>query len=285
MKVLIFGITGMLGHKVYQVLSESSHEIIGTMRKQFSDMKQYEFYKENTIVENLDVENFSAIQAILEKHKPHVVINCIGIIKPLTKKIPVANSITINSLFPHKLNEFCQEIGARYLHISTDCVFSGKDGGYTEDSIPDASDLYGLSKLLGEVTEESNALTIRTSIIGRELGTQSNLVEWVLSQKGKEVNGFANAIFTGVTTKTLSDILLELIEKPEVHGLLHVGGEKVDKFVLLNMMNESFALNMKVNKHEDFHCDRSFDSAKFKSLNIKIPKMQDMIEALSKEKY
>lgn len=274
MKILVLGATGMLGHKVYQIFKKSNHELYVTTRK---NVDKYDFFNEEDIINNFDVADFPNVKKIITNLEPDVIINCIGIIKSLAKDY--VNSIYVNSLFPHKIAKICIMINSKLIHISTDCVFSGKKGDYKESDFADSTDLYGRSKLLGEVTYD-DYLTIRTSIIGRELGTKNNLIEWFLSQHEK-ANGFVNAIWSGLTTIQLSRVLLELIEKyPKISGLSHISGEKINKFDLLNLFNKYSNKDLKISKYEDFYCDRSLKSDKFPKLKIKIPSIENMVKEM-----
>jgi dTDP-4-dehydrorhamnose reductase len=172
----------------------------------------------------------------------------------------------------------------RLIHISTDCVFSGKKGNYSESDTPDATDLYGRTKVLGEVTDES-ALTIRTSIIGRELSGCSGLVEWFLSQRGRNVKGFRNAIFSGFTTTALSQIVATIVEQHrKMQGLWHVASSPISKFDLLSQIAAASNLNIDVEPDEEFCCDRSLDGRAFAAkTGIVAPDWNQMINSLVRE--
>ena len=171
--------------------------------------------------------------------------------------------LNINALFPHRLAKLCGAAGARLIHLSTDCVFSGKKGNYAETDAPDAEDLYGRSKLLGETTAP-RCLTIRTSIIGRELGTQQGLIEWFLELCWK-ISGFKKAIFSGLTTAELSRLIASVLEKhPELEGLYHVAADPIDKFELLSLTKEALGVTVDIEPNETFKCDRSLCGEKFR---------------------
>ncbi|MEW6686545.1 MAG: SDR family oxidoreductase [Candidatus Edwardsbacteria bacterium] len=280
MKVLVLGVGGMLGHKVYQVFAESGIEVYGTMRKSLPEYISYSIFKEKNVIDNIDVRVSDNVQECLLRIKPDCVINCVGVIKSLVKD--PSETIAINSLFPHRIAKISTLINCRLIHISTDCVFSGKQGDYTEDSIPDATDLYGRSKLLGEVTGEPH-LTIRTSIIGRELKTKHNLLEWILNSEGT-IKGYVNAVFTGVTTKTLAKLLLRLLFEFNLTGLIHIGGEKINKYELACLVKKVFRLNdLTVEKFNEFYCDRSLRTERFKQTGIHVPSMEEMLSELCEE--
>ena len=279
MRVLVIGASGMLGHKVYQTFDALGHQVHGTIRRSLGEFEHYGVLDADRVVQGVDVRMPETVESAFVKTQPEVVINCMGLIKPLAKDPELA--VELNSLFPHKLARYCDLVGARLVQVSTDCVFSGRNGNYTEHSIPDPEDLYGRSKLLGEVLYAPH-LTIRTSIIGRELGTKYNLVEWILSQHG-ELNGFANAWFTGLTTRALSRVIASLVELEGVHGLLNVGGERVNKYELLKQVLRHFGMNLTVQRYEDFHSDRSLVGYSLRDLGIPVPSMEDMVAEMASE--
>ncbi len=207
-----------------------------------------------------------------------MVINTVGIIKQRKESEDPLLSLEINSLFPHQLALACQARGARLIHISTDCVFSGREGHYTEDSVSDATDLYGRTKYLGEVTGEG-ILTLRTSLIGREIETRFSLLEWFFSQKNKECKGFSRAIFSGLTTQLFADMVGDVIqEHPELNGLYHVSSNPISKYDLLKIINEVYSMGVTIDKDQEFICDRSLDSTRFQKTTGWRPKdWQSMI--------
>ncbi len=191
-------------------------------------------------------------------------------------------TLELNAVFPHRLAELAEQCGARLINISTDCVFDGVNGNYTENDLPNAQDLYGKSKSLGEVTGEK-CLTLRTSIIGRELKTQHSLVEWFLSNEGKSVKGFTNAIYSGFPTVVLADIIERLIsEFPQMHGLYQVSSEPINKFDLLQLIREAYRADIKIEPDADFKIDRSLNGTKFKEATGMIfPDWQTMIRRMA----
>ncbi len=200
----------------------------------------------------------------IKQIEPDVVVNAVGIIKQVPLAKNVINTLLINSIFPHQLSELAEEFEFRLINISTDCVFSGEKGNYSESDLADAQDLYGKSKHLGEVVT-GNCLTLRTSIIGRELETSHSLVEWFLSNRGESVKGFVNAIYTGFPTIVLADIMSNLIENhPDLCGLYHVSSEPINKLNLLRLINEAYQAKIEIEPFEDFIIDRSLNSQKFK---------------------
>lgn len=264
MKVLILGSNGMLGHKLLQKLS-TDFEVIGTIRGELADFPM-KISNQIKILTNISALEINKIDTYLKSIKPDVLINCIGVIKHRkTGKDPI-ECITINSLFPHQLAKVCNENNVRLIHFSTDCVFSGSKGPYIESDPSDAEDWYGKSKYLGEV-DGAGTLIVRTSIIGRELSEKSSLVEWFLSQKGREVKGFAKALYTGLTTNAMADLISMILRDfPSLSGLYHVSSESISKFELLNIINKIYGLDISLIKDENFFCDRRLDSGKFRSI-------------------
>lgn len=232
--VLVLGASGMLGHKMLQTLSKNKFTVCGTVRG--TDTGKYEIINEYPLIGGVDAMNFNTVSKAIDKFNPNIVVNCIGIIKQLPESNDPIKSLMINTLLPHKLALYCNQPGKRLIHISTDCVFDGKKGMYSEQDIPSATDLYGMTKAAGEVRDTWN-LTLRTSIIGREIITQHGLVEWFLSNRGKKVNGYTKSIFSGVTTQELSSVVSKLINEHR-GGLLHVASNPINKYDLLTLLNE-----------------------------------------------
>jgi dTDP-4-dehydrorhamnose reductase len=208
-KVLILGGSGMLGHKAWQTLAPR-FDTFATFRGAAEAYTSLGIFDEARVVGGVNACQFETVARAFASVRPQVVVNCIGIVKQeAAAKDPIVN-ITVNSLFPHRLAELCDGIGARLIHISTDCVFSGEKGNYSEADAPDATDLYGRTKILGEVTA-GDCLTIRTSMIGRELSSAHGLFEWFWSHAGQRVRGFKRAVFSGFTTGALANIIGNVI--------------------------------------------------------------------------
>ncbi len=263
MKILIIGGGGMLGHKLIQVW-QKTYDVWTTVRNKFQHYERYKIYKRERTFENVNIQNISLVKETIEQIRPNVVVNAVGVIKQVPLAKNVIATLSINSIFPHQLSELSEEFQFRLINISTDCVFSGEKGNYSESDLADSHDLYGKSKNLGEVVT-GNCLTLRTSIIGRELETAHSLVEWFLSNRGKSVKGFVNAIYTGFPTIVLADILSNLIENyPNLCGLYHVSSEPINKYNLLSLINEAYRAEIDIEPFEDFVIDRSLDSNKFR---------------------
>lgn len=212
-----------------------------------------------------DVFQRDALLQIMVTNNIDVVINAIGLIKQIGADLTKSDFVKINAWLPHYVMELCDEVGARFLEISTDCVFTGKQGNYSEDDMADARDTYGLSKLLGEVSDNPNAVTIRTSIIGHESGRAASLIDWFLSQTG-EVKGFTKAIFSGFPTVFLGDIIGKyILPNPSLSGLYHVSANPIDKFSLLDLVAKAYQHNVKLIPNDELVIDRSLNSSHFKA--------------------
>lgn len=282
-RVLILGAGGMLGHKVWQ-LFRHRFDTYATVRQGYEAYAPYDLFDAARLRTGVDAREFDSVARTIRELRPHAVVNCIGIIKQLPAGADPVLSIEVNSLFPHRLAHLCAAFGVRLIHLSTDCVFSGKKGGYNEEDPPDAEDLYGRSKLLGEV-RESGCLTLRTSMIGRELKSRVGLLEWFLSQQGGRVSGYVNAIFSSFTTPALATVLAELItEWDGLTGMYHLSTEPISKYQALVMVRERFGLCIEVEPYPAYHCDRSLDSTRFRSLTGFTPPTWDqMLEELVHE--
>ena len=261
-KVLILGGNGMLGHKLVQVFSEH-FDTQFTVRKAPSHTNMSGLFGEHKIITDVDASDIITVRTAIESSRPDVVINAIGVVKQLPSSKDVVHTLTVNSIFPHLIAGLSAEHGFRFITIGTDCVFSGSKGMYRESDIPDAADLYGRSKHLGEVSQE-NCLTLRTSIIGRELETSHSLIEWFLSQTSR-VKGFANATFSGFPTIILAELLVSVIrDYPELTGLYHVSSEPFSKFDLLSLVKKGRGSAITIDKETEFKIDRSLDSSRFR---------------------
>ena len=264
MRILIIGGSGMLGHKLVQSWRDR-FDVWTTLRGDFEEYEGFGIFEKEKTFERTDVETFEKLEKAVQKLEPEVIFNAVGIIKQLPSSKNVIKTLTINSIFPHKLAEIAEKTGARLINISTDCVFDGKKGNYREEDVSDATDVYGKSKNLGEVFGE-NCLTLRTSIIGRELQTSHSLVEWFLSNRGKTVKGFVNAVYSGFPTIVLAGIIADLIENHKnLSGLYHVSAEPINKYELLKLIKDAYGADIEIEPFEDFRIDRSLDSTKFRN--------------------
>ena len=219
----------------------------------------------NDVVHGVDVMDFPALEAVLSAFQPEYVVNCVGVIKQRAEAVSPVPSIAINSLLPHKLAQMATGWGGRVIHFSTDCVFSGKRGGYTEEDFSDAEDLYGKSKFLGEVAG-TNALTLRTSIIGRELAEHRSLLDWFLAQNHKTIRGFRRVIYSGVTTNFIAGLAACIIQNhPALNGLYQVVSEPISKYDLLRLIREAYRLDVHIEPEDGETSDRSMKGDKLRA--------------------
>ncbi|HYC49940.1 MAG TPA: SDR family oxidoreductase [Gemmatimonadaceae bacterium] len=265
MKVIVLGGAGMLGHQVVRRLLVDFPETHWTLRGSRHDpaFGAAPWLRDNRAIENVDAEDLLGLASILRSHRPHVVINCLGVIKQRPQAMQFVPSITINSLLPHKVAEVVQAWNGRLIHFSTDCVFSGAKGNYTEEDESDARDLYGRSKFLGEVASD-RCLTLRTSIIGPELRHHHSLLDWFLAQSGRTVRGFTRHWWSGVTTVHLADVTARIVQDlPELSGLYQVSSGRTSKYELLEQIRVAFDANVEVVPDDVPFCDRSLHGDKF----------------------
>lgn len=264
MRVLILGASGMLGNAMLRILSQSeAYEVWGTARSG-SVLQNFEPSLAQRIVTNIDVENVDALTALLAEVRPSVVVNCIGLVKQLAQADDPLYALPINALLPHRLARLCGLVGARFVHISTDCVFNGRKGGYRESDPSDAEDLYGRSKYLGEV-DYPNAITLRTSIIGHELGSARGLVGWFLAQEGR-VDGYRKAIFSGLPTVELSRVVRDVVlPRPDLKGLYHVAAEPIAKLELLHLIRDAYGKTIDIVPDDRLSIDRSLNAERFQA--------------------
>lgn len=262
-RVLVLGASGMLGNAVLRILAEKKMlAVTGTARSSSLIMNLPVSLRE-MIVTDIDVTNNDSLIDVFTKHSPNIVINCVGLVKQLSAADNPLIAIPINSILPHRLSKLCQLFEARLIHISTDCVFSGSKGMYLESDLPDAHDLYGRSKLLGEV-DYPNSVTLRTSIIGHELAGARSLVGWFLAQTGA-VRGFNRAFFSGLPTVELARVIRDfVIPNNNIHGLYHVSSARINKYELLKLIATVYDKNIQIYPDEKLIIDRSLNSDRFR---------------------
>jgi dTDP-4-dehydrorhamnose reductase len=281
MKILVFGCAGMLGHVVARTLAED-HEVFGTVRDSSSARLLAGHIDESKLLTNVTVNDLNRLNEVFELVNPDIVVNCIGLLKHPKPPIDSLDYLEANAAFPHRLRRLCEPRHARLIHISTDCVFSGAKGNYTESDVADASDLYGRTKLLGEVAGPRN-LTLRTSMIGRELSHFTGLLEWFIQQRGGRIRGFVRALFSGWTTPALSRVIALIVrDHPGLDGLWHVAAEPISKYDLLRKLNERLRLDVEIDRDETFLCDRRLNGARFReATGILPPSWDQMIDELA----
>ncbi len=266
----------MLGHKLVQVLNPR-FEVWSAIRSSFDTVASFGIFDKDRTIGAIDANNFETVLSAIRVAEPDVVINSIGIVKQKKSAKDIVETLTVNSIFPQQLGEACKDIGFRLINVSTDCVFSGSRGNYSEKDIADAMDLYGQSKHWGEVFGD-NRLTIRTSIIGRELFSGHGLLEWLLDQKGKAIDGYTKAVFSGFPTAEFADIIVDIIENhPSMAGVFHISSDPITKFDLLSKISDAFDLGIIINEFPDLVLDRSLNSARFRELTGFQPKSWEMM--------
>lgn len=262
MKILILGVTGMLGNSMFRFLSQDSKFDVYATARNNSARSYFSKDLSDKLITNVDVENHDSLVEVFNKAKPEIVINCIGLVKQLADANDPLKALPINSLLPHRLANLCKLANSRLIHISTDCVFSGKKGNYKESDFPDCYDLYGHSKFLGEV-DYPHAITLRTSIIGHELAGNRSLINWFLSAEG-QVKGFEKAIYSGFPTVELARIIRDFVlPNKELHGLYHVASKPVNKLELLKLVAEIYNKEIDIIPSDELVIDRSMDSTRF----------------------
>jgi len=262
MKVLVLGVSGMLGNAVFRLFADSTGiDVLGTARSAAVASRFREDLRPR-ILTGVDVEQLDSLTRAFAAARPDVVINCIGLVKQLADADDPLAALPINSILPHRLARLCDVAGARLVHVSTDCVFLGTRGMYKESDAPDAQDLYGRSKLLGEV-DYPHAVTLRTSIIGHELGSAHGLVGWFLSQSGP-VRGYTKAIFSGLPTVELAAVIRDrVLAAPSLRGLYHVAAAPIAKYELLRLVASAYGKSTEIVPDDQIAIDRSLDGSRF----------------------
>lgn len=262
-RVLVLGASGMLGSTLFRAFfRDPEFETFGSIREA-SAMRHFAPELHRALIPNVYLEGETGLLSAFSVARPDVVINCIGIIKQLPNANDHLESLAINSSLPHRLARYCDATRARLVHFSTDCVFSGKKGLYVEDDFPDAYDLYGRTKYLGEISYE-NSITLRTSIIGHELNRSNSLIDWFLSQS-EEVKGFTKAVFSGLPTVEVARVVKEyVIPNPNLSGLYHLSVDPINKFDLLNLVAQAYGKNIKILPDNKLVIDRSLNSDRFR---------------------
>lgn len=279
-RILVLGASGMLGNAVFRYFSQiKDFQVYGTLRS----TKTLKFFPDSiseSLIAGIDIENTDNLITLFKETSPDIVINCIGVVKQLDEAEDPLKIIPINVLLPHRLARLCELFDARFVHVSTDCVFSGKKGMYTEFDISDANDLYGRSKFLGEVNGP-NAITLRTSIIGHELDSDRSLIGWFLSQENY-ISGYSRAIFSGLPTIEIARIICDyVIPNTELKGLYHVSAEPISKYNLLKLVSLVYEKNIEIIEDKKFVIDRSLDSSRFRKATGFMPKpWHDLITSM-----
>lgn len=278
MKILILGVDGMIGHKIYQTLSSDNHQLLITSRKN-KEILPFNTDQAKLIYYNLETES---LDELLDHNRPELIINCIGVTTRRIGSLKKDHVISVNSLLPNKLSEWVKKNKKWLIHFSTDCVFSGAKGNYSELSKKDAKDIYGMSKSASENIDLSNTLIIRCSLIGREIFNNTELLEWLISMNNKKIEGFSNAIYSGVTTLWMSLTINKLINsRSKLTGLFNISSSEISKFELLNKIKSQFKLNIEIIKNHKYKSNKSLNSDKFiKETGILTPSWDEMLKEL-----
>lgn len=262
MKILVLGASGMLGNAMLRVMStQEAWSVFGTVRG--ADPALHAAAPRAVLIPGVHADQPDSLLAAFAQARPDVVINCVGLVKQLSNAEDPLVAVPINTLLPHRLARMCEVAGARLVHVSTDCVFSGKQGNYTELDQADAQDVYGRSKLLGEV-DYPHAVTLRTSIIGHELRSAHGLIDWFLSQQAP-VRGYTEAVFSGLPTFELARVVRDfVIPHASLRGVYHVAAEPISKHDLLQIVNREYGKNLKIEPDDQVKINRSLDASRFR---------------------
>jgi dTDP-4-dehydrorhamnose reductase len=261
-RILVVGASGMLGHEAIRVLAPD-FEVWGACRhpEELPDLG----VSAERLLGGLDATSRDSVYELVERVRPDLVLNAVGIVKQRADAKAAIPSIQINSLWPHVLADACARVDARMVHVSTDCVFSGSRGMCAEDDAPDAFDLYGRSKLLGEVTDMANTVTLRTSIIGWQIGEPTGLVGWFAAHRDEPLKGFTRAVFSGLTTQALTEVVRDVVmPDASLSGLWHVSVEPIDKYTLLTTLAGHLGWEVDITPVDEPVIDRSLDSSRFR---------------------
>ncbi|MGQ0443204.1 MAG: dTDP-4-dehydrorhamnose reductase family protein, partial [Methylophilaceae bacterium] len=278
MRILVLGASGMLGSAVVRILAENNAwQVYGTLRS--SHAKR--FFQENItkcLLTGVDAEQQDSLLQTFITTRPNVVINCIGLVKQHAEADNPLQVIPINTLLPHRLAKLCELVGARLIHISTDCVFAGDRGNYHESDVSDARDLYGKSKYLGEVSDP-HTITLRTSIIGHELQSSHGLMDWFLSQQ-QRCNGYTKTIFSGMPTITLAKIIRDaVIPRPDLYGVYHVAASPISKHDLLQLVARVYGKTIEIVPDDTVKIDRSLNADRFRDATGYVtPSWEELIQ-------
>lgn len=271
----------MVGHKMYQILSREFEEVFITIRS-LDNLEKKKLFEKNKIIQ-IDLINYYLLEKIIQKIKPNYIINCVGITIRRGINDNILNSILLNSVLPNYLKNLTFKYNFKLIHFSTDCVFSGNSDLYYCDSITDASDTYGKTKAMGEVTS-ANCLTLRGSMIGREIANKTELLEWFLSNpNSSSVKGFCNVYYSGITTFRMAKYVLKIIQNNiDISGIYNVSSKPISKFDLLKLFSIYFEKNITIKRNNKYSSKKILDSERFyKKIDEIIPNWKiDLIDEL-----
>ncbi len=286
MKILVLGGAGMLGHQVFAHLVSQFglDQIACTLRKRKEVYSSLGLFAKAQVFDQVDLMSFAQIENVLSLYRPQWIINCVGLTLRKKELTEMEKCIEINSMLPHRLEKWAAAHQAKVIHFSTDCVFDGSKGNYSEKDMPSATDLYGKSKFLGEI-QGPHALTLRLSIVGRELEGKTELVEWFLSQRNLAAQGYAKAMYSGLTTNQVAKEVVRIIKDfPELHGLYQIASEPISKFQLLQNLNEIYNLGIQLAEETNYAVDKTLDSSLYaQRTGFKRPAWRQMLLEMKKE--
>ena len=285
MKILILGGNGMIGHKMYQTISKIHKDTWVTLRKSLSNYSYSDIYNPEKVIDNIDLINFQIILNQLNKINPDIVINACGITIRRGIETLKSNSIILNSALPHFLNEWVTSNNKRLIHFSTDCVFTGAKGDYLDNDNKDAYDLYGSTKSMGEVIDSKYAITLRGSMIGSELENKTELFEWFLKQKNKNIKGFSKVIYSGITTTKMAEIVLKLIDQYQnLSGVYNISSKPISKFELLKLWNNLFDINANIEIDKSYTSNKNLISDNFyRTISMEQPDWVELSSQLNND--
>ena len=284
MSVLVLGATGLIGNRLVRTLKKD-FEVFGTTRKpKLSKKFTDQMLEASHWLLNSSPTDFSVLEREVRSLKPNIIVNCLGVIKSKLSMFDVEESISVNALFPHQLSKLCRNNGIRLIQLSTDCVFSGDKGNYVESDVPNPVDIYGRTKSLGELVNDHD-LTIRTSFVGREIDSFTNLFEWAIRNKNSRIVGYPRAIYSGLTTLALANVIRDVIHNQQnLVGLWHVSSESISKYQLLSLLNSVLSLNIDIEIDETFVCNRSLNSDAFRNkTTMTVPSWTEMLDDFAKD--
>jgi dTDP-4-dehydrorhamnose reductase len=280
MRLLILGVNGMLGHKLWQRLSPAFADSYGTLRTARTRYAACELLQTPRVLEHVDAGDFARVAEVLAKVQPDVIVNCVALTK--RRDTPALDAIEINAALPHRLADWASSHRKRLVHFSTDCVFDGRQGGYTEASATNAVDVYGKTKALGEVSGPG-ILTLRTSFVGRELDRCTELLEWFLAQRGRRIRGYRQAIYSGVSTDYMAQLLTELLVRfPRLEGLYQIAAPAISKYELLCLAREAYNVPVDIEPDDTVVVRRDLDGTKFRqATGFAVPAWPQMMRELA----
>jgi dTDP-4-dehydrorhamnose reductase len=284
MRLLVLGVSGLIGHKLYEELS-SVFNVYGTLHKSKKDYGNIRMFDTVKIIDNINILDFEILKGVLAAIKPDVIVNCVGVTKRKITSENFLDVVKINSVFPHQLADWAKENKKRVIHFSTDCVFDGEVGNYSENSLTTAKDIYGRTKALGELNYK-HTLTIRSSFIGKELLDKTELLEWFLAQKGKKIKGYTKTLYSGVTTIFMSSVIKKVIQNyPTLSGLYQLAPDKpISKHDLLTIANMAFNAGVDITPEENhIHLPTLDGTALKQKIDLKVPSWKEMMFELAKK--